>query len=342
MATMSNENDPPALVAEQPQKADADLTSTEVVVYEQPSIELTESDTTLDVAKAYTDIDGNLATVTDLLKEAILGDKPFTSDEIKEMLDLVRSQSAEFFELAMDAKEHTDSVIHDIQQRTSQYMQQQAMYIAGREQQLGQTITIQQSTIQSLNQHFSQVTLQNGLLRGENYGLNNHNYVLREKLTDAESFVTNVQNQMQSMQMKHREEHEQIKSSDAALKNEIKVLHDQLRLQDQLRTASSTDSSAKLQDQKRLLQEQHKRELGDLHEKLNKEKKAFEHAKKDFMGQRKNFEAARKEYRQRLDTAAQTISIIRERNENLKNGAEQAVEAATKNSEKTCLVSKGI
>lgn len=336
MATMSNENDLPALVAEQPQKADADLTSTEVVVYEQPSIELTDPDTTPDVAKAYTDIDGNLATVTDLLKEAVLGDGSFTGDEIEEMLDLIRSQSAEFFELAMDAKEHTDSVIHDIQQRTSQYMQQQAMYIAGREQQLGQTITIQHSTIQNLNQHFSQVTLQNGLLRGENYGLNNHNHVLREKLTDAESLVTNVQNQMESMQKKHSEEHAQIKSSNAALKNEMKVL------QDQLRKASSADFSAKLQDQKRLLQEQHKRELDDLREKSNKEKKAFEHAKKDFMGQRKSFETARKEYRQRLGTAEKTINIIRDRNENLRNGAEQAVEAATKNFEKTCLVSKGI
>lgn len=333
MATMSNENDPPALVAEQPQKEDADLTSTEVVVYEEPSLELTEFDTTPDVAKAYTDIDGNLATVTDLLAEAILGGGSFTGDEIKEMLDLIRSQSVEFFELAMDAKEHTDNVIHDIQQRARQYMQQQAMYIASREQQLGQTITVQHSTIHNLQQQFSQVVLQNGLLRGENCGLNNHNYVLRERLTNVESFATNLQNQMQLMQKNHCEEYEKTKSSNAALKNEMKVL------QEQLRKASSTDSNANLQGQKHLLQEQHKRELDDLHEKLNKEKKAFELAKKDFAGHKKNFEGARKEYRQRLATAAKTISDIKQRNENLKNDAEQAVEAATKNFDKTCLVS---
>ncbi|KAB2578341.1 DNA double-strand break repair Rad50 ATPase [Lasiodiplodia theobromae] len=331
MATMSNENDPPALVAEQPQKEDADLTSTEVVVYEEPSLELTEFDTTPDVAKAYTDIDGNLATVTDLLAEAILGGGSFTGDEIKEMLDLIRSQSVEFFELAMDAKEHTDNVIHDIQQRARQYMQQQAMYIASREQQLGQTITVQHSTIHNLQQQFSQVVLQNGLLRGENCGLNNHNYVLRERLTNVESFATNLQNQMQLMQKNHCEEYEKTKSSNAALKNEMKVL------QEQLRKASSTDSNANLQGQKHLLQEQHKRELDDLHEKLNKEKKAFELAKKDFAGHKKNFEGARKEYRQRLATAAKTISDIKQRNENLKNDAEQAVEAATKNFDKTCL-----
>ncbi|KAL1639915.1 hypothetical protein SLS58_007503 [Diplodia intermedia] len=202
---MSNiKNTTSTSVAEHREAAAGDTPNSALVVYGQPTLELTTPDPTADVAVAYTSIGENVTSLIEMLEEAFHNVKSYTTGDVKEMFELLREQSTDLSNLALAAKEQYDSSIHDLQKRSGQYLQQQVMYFKGREQHVANTITVQQKTIQTLHQNISHLTLHNGLMRGENHGLASGNHILREKLSDIEGSNANLQNQMWILEEKHK------------------------------------------------------------------------------------------------------------------------------------------
>ncbi|KAL1618461.1 hypothetical protein SLS54_007189 [Diplodia seriata] len=191
-------------VAEHRGEAAGDTPNRALVVYGQPTLELTTPDPTADVAIAYTSIGKHVTSLIEMLEEAVHHVEPYTADDLKEMFELLREQSTDLSNLALAANEQYDSSLHDLHKRSSQYLQQQVMYFKGREQHIANTITVQHKTIETLHQNISHLTMHNGLMRGENHGLASTNHILREKVSDIEGFNANLQNQMWILEEKHK------------------------------------------------------------------------------------------------------------------------------------------
>ncbi|EOD48712.1 hypothetical protein UCRNP2_4543 [Neofusicoccum parvum UCRNP2] len=280
------------------------LASTALVVYGPPSTELTSSESLADVVKATTKIRDNTCGLIDLLEDSIRGGNLLSNEETDEVLGLIRSQLDELYTMGMAVKDHTHTSLREMQKRCGKELQRQTAHYIGQEQHLQHTIAVQRGTIETTQSNLSHLTLNTGLLRGENHALCNENYILRQKF-------------------------EQLDSSKKDLEDLSKTL---------------SMNVGKCQHEKYLMGEQKKKEIEQLNGDFNKQKAALEREKKEYKMIIDDMKKEHKSEKQKMSEALRkqvadskkTINDIKVRNEDLKVKTEKMVEAAAQNIEQRC------